>query len=53
MTDTLPRPKAPAPPSGPAPLPAELGFDLPADRLSYRVKSKLLGPPLHTEQLEH
>jgi amino acid transporter len=27
--------------------------DLPPDSVGYRVKSLLLGPPLHTEELEH
>jgi amino acid transporter len=35
------------------PLPAPSPTDLPKDDVGYRVKSKLLGPPLHTEQLEH
>src|SRR5712691_9339993 len=35
------------------PLPAPAPSDLPPDDVGYRVKSKLLGPPLHTEQLEH
>ena len=29
------------------------GVELPPDSLRYRLKNKLLGPPLHTEQLEH
>ncbi|HJP64950.1 MAG TPA: DNA-binding protein, partial [Actinomycetota bacterium] len=56
MTDTLHRrDDAPAgtPDGAPAPLPLEPGIDLPADSLAYRLKCKLLGPPLHTEQLEH
>src|SRR5881394_3234240 len=36
----------------PTPLPPTPEIDLP-DSLRYRVKNKLLGPPLHTEQLEH
>src|SRR6059058_6148894 len=37
------------------PLPAPLlpAVELPPDGLRYRLKNKLLGPPLHTEQLEH
>ena len=27
--------------------------ELPAERRGYRLKRKLLGPPLHTERLEH
>ena len=36
----------------PRPLPLAPEIDLP-ESLGYRVKNKLLGPPLHTEQLEH
>ena len=36
----------------PAPLGLDPGIPLPADPLGYRLKSKLLGPPLDTEQLE-
>src|SRR5881394_3654752 len=36
----------------PTPLPPTPEIDLP-DSLRYRVKNKLLGPPLHTDQLEH
>ena len=35
------------------PLPLEPPTELPRDGVGYRVKRKLLGPPLHTEQLEH
>src|SRR5215813_11662040 len=35
------------------PLPTVPGLDLPPDPLRYRLKNKLLGPPLHTEELEH
>src|SRR3954467_10464392 len=37
------------------PLPAPLlpAVELPPDGRRYRMKNKLLGPPLHTEQLEH
>lgn len=38
---------------GPRPLPVEPPIGLPADSIRYRIKCKLLGPPLHTEQLEH
>src|SRR5690349_9496080 len=38
---------------GPAPLPLEPSHELPPDSLGYRMKARLLGPPLHTEQLEH
>ena len=37
-------------PPGPLPLQAAA---LPPDSLGYRVKRRLLGPPLHTDQLEH
>jgi amino acid transporter len=29
------------------------GVELPPDSRGYRLKNKLLGPPLHTEELEH
>ncbi|MCU1379662.1 MAG: nucleic acid binding OB-fold tRNA/helicase-type [Acidimicrobiales bacterium] len=45
MTSTLGRP--------PAPLPAEPAVPLPPDSSRYRLKRKLLGPPLNTEDLEH
>ena len=48
--------EAPSQSSGPPrPLPTRLqpGVELPRDGLRYRVKNKLLGAPLHTEQLEH
>src|SRR5690349_10548728 len=38
---------------GPAPLPLEPSHELPPDSLGYRMKARLLGPPLHTEDLEH
>ena len=37
----------------PVPAPIQPGVELPPDGLGYRLKNKLLGPPLHTEQLEH
>src|SRR2546425_11575487 len=59
MTTTAPSPQptapagAPAPPEpGPRPLPASPA-DLPPDALRYRLKCRLLGQPLHTEELEH
>jgi amino acid transporter len=36
----------------PRPLPPAPEVDLPESR-SYRLKNRLLGPPLHTQQLEH
>src|SRR4051812_8271949 len=50
MTDLSTR--APAT-RAPSPLPPAPEVDLPPDALGYRVKSRLLGPPLHTEELEH
>jgi len=38
--------------SRPMPVPLVPGLELPPDSLRYRLKNKLLGPPLHTEQLE-
>src|SRR5690349_23219050 len=35
------------------PVPVVPGLELPPDSARYRLKNKLLGPPLHTEQLEH
>jgi amino acid transporter len=37
----------------PGPEPSAPGIELPPDTLSYRIKRKLLGKPLHSEQLEH
>ncbi|HWW55035.1 MAG TPA: APC family permease, partial [Acidimicrobiales bacterium] len=37
----------------PRPLPLQPSTELPRDSVGYRVKRKLLGPPLHTEQLDH
>ena len=38
----------------PAPAPAgAAAVPMPADSLSYRLKQKLLGPPLHSTELEH
>ncbi len=39
--------------SPPMPVPVVPGLQLPPDSVRYRLKNKLLGPPLHTEQLEH
>ena len=38
--------------TGPAPLPPTPKIDIP-ERRSFRVKNKLLGEPLHTDQLAH
>ena len=37
----------------PAPLPVEPPVNLPPDSLGYRVKRRLLGRPMDSEQLEH
>lgn len=36
----------------PMPVPTMPGLELPPDSARYRLKNKMLGPPLHTEQLE-
>jgi amino acid transporter len=41
-----------APARGPDPVPLEPGIELPPDGLGYRLKRRLLGRPLHNEQLE-
>ena len=46
--DTSPGSRAPATPTPPRPTAA-----LPPDSVSYRLKRKLLGKPLHSEELEH
>src|SRR5262249_56337277 len=40
------------PEAGPKPLPPTPEVDLP-EKPSYRLKNRLLGPPLATERLEH
>jgi len=48
-----PRPPAlPAPGAPPRPLPPAPKVDVP-ETPGYRLKNRLLGPPLHTQQLEH
>ncbi len=37
----------------PEPIPSEPGIPLPPDSISYRLKRRLLGAPLHSEELEH
>ena len=44
---------APTPASAPAPSPRPVVRTGPREPLGYRIKNKLLGPPLHTERLEH
>src|SRR2546426_2280776 len=39
--------------SCPMPVPLAPGVEMPGDSVRYRLKNTLLGPPLHTEQLEH
>jgi amino acid transporter len=50
-TPTIPTDGAPVPVAEPAP--ALPGVPLPPDSLSYRVKRKVLGKPLHSEELEN
>jgi amino acid transporter len=53
MSVTQPRTAAPSPPdAGPRPLPPAPKVDVPESR-RYRIKNKLLGPPLDTDRLEH
>src|SRR5215211_7561353 len=42
-----------APTARPLPLAPEPPIELPPDGIGYRVKRRLLGQPLHTEELEH
>jgi amino acid transporter len=51
-TLTTPPSDAPAADRAPAPVALEPGIELPPDGLGYRCKRRLLGPPLHNEQLE-
>jgi amino acid transporter len=39
--------------SPPDPTPADAGVPLPPDSLGYRIKRRLLGPPLHSDEMEH
>ena len=50
--DTRPVPSPPGTNGGPTPLPSSPGISVPPDPLGYRLKRKLLGQPLHNEQLE-
>ena len=53
LTDPRSIQAPPAPGSeGPQPLPLGPGLELPEDR-KYRIKRRLLGPPLNNEQLAH
>jgi amino acid transporter len=44
--------EAPATDGAPIPVTLEPGMGVPADGVGYRLKRRLLGPPLHNEQLE-
>ncbi|HZN14406.1 MAG TPA: amino acid permease [Acidimicrobiales bacterium] len=44
------RPTSATAPTAASPL---AGVELPPDSLGYRIKNKLLGPPLHNEDLQH
>ena len=37
----------------PRPIPSEPGIPLPPDSISYRLKRRVLGAPLHSDELEH
>jgi len=37
----------------PAPVPAAPGIAMPPDSIGYRLKRRLLGQPLHSDELEH
>ena len=37
----------------PAPLPSAAGLPLPPDKVGYRLKRKLLGKPLNSDELDH
>src|SRR3954465_14458018 len=53
MTITEPAPAVAAPTTkAPRPLPPASGVDIP-ETTGYRLKNKVLGPPLTTDQLEH
>jgi amino acid transporter len=52
MAITTRAPSADTSAGGQAPTTVEPAIEVPPDTLGYRVKRRLLGPPLHTEQLE-
>ncbi|HEY7069528.1 MAG TPA: amino acid permease [Acidimicrobiales bacterium] len=52
MVATTRAPDAVTAREGHVPVPVEPAVEVPPDTLGYRVKRRLLGPPLHTEQLE-
>jgi amino acid transporter len=37
----------------PEPIPADIGVPVPPDSFAYRFKRKFLGPPLHSDEMEH
>jgi amino acid transporter len=41
------------PSEAPAPIPPDTDVPMPGDSIGYRVKQRLLGKPLHSDQLEH
>jgi amino acid transporter len=53
VTSTIRRTDNDRPVVPPVPLPSEPAVPLPPDGPAYRLKRKLLGPPLNTEDLEH
>ncbi|MDQ1436503.1 MAG: hypothetical protein QOK43_132 [Acidimicrobiaceae bacterium] len=53
MTTTIRRVDSDRQPRRPGPLPSEPAIPLPPDSVGYRLKRKVLGPPLNTEDLEH
>ena len=53
LTEPQPATDVGADTARPKPTPPVTGVELPPDKLSYQLKNKLLGPPLHTEELEH
>src|SRR4051812_8966585 len=53
MTTTDTPPHRAGPPAAPTPLPSAASVELPPDGVGYRMKLRMLGKPLHTEELEH
>src|SRR5712691_3688579 len=54
LTEPTPATETTAPPPPhPEPMPVAPGVEMPPDGTGYRLKNALLGPPLHTEELEH
>jgi hypothetical protein len=46
-------PQANASADAPVPLPPPGVVPMPPDGVAYRLKAKLLGPPLHSDELDH